>query len=163
MPQPLGGGIRLPDLGQIVAAEQMGKHCGVDLVGLHFRLCDGLDLQWIADHDLGHEGPQDLDHCPGVGGGFQGQAVVLAELLPRELLQGRSAAVDRKPEQPLALGVEGTDLQRLLVQIQANVAHAVDSFPSMIFAAGGLRPKLRPPGGEVHALGVPAIRPRNRK
>jgi hypothetical protein len=62
----------LPHGWQEIAAQELRKNLGIDLIRLDLGFDDRLDLKRIAREDRGHEGPQDLDHRPCVGGRFQG-------------------------------------------------------------------------------------------
>jgi hypothetical protein len=120
--EPLGAVVGLPDRGQVVATEELGEDLGVDLVGLDLGLGDGVGLERIADDDLGDEGAEDVDDGPGVGGGLQGEVVALAELGPGERLQLLSQAAGAAAVGDLALVIEGTDFDELLVEIEADVS-----------------------------------------
>ena len=56
--QPLGGGIRCPDFGQIPRCVQACQCPRVDLAGLHMGMCDRLHLQRVGDRHPLHEGRQ---------------------------------------------------------------------------------------------------------
>jgi hypothetical protein len=83
-PELLGGFVGLPDAWQEVAAEQVGQDAGIDLVRFDLGRGDGLGLLWIGDHHFGHAGFEEADDGPGVGGGFQSDAVVGGQELPGE-------------------------------------------------------------------------------
>jgi hypothetical protein len=97
--QLLRGCVGLPHARQKVAAQQLGQHVGIDLVGLDLGLGDGFGLHWIADHDLGHARPQRLDHRPGVGGRLQNDPVGRQQTQPSSVGTGRSD-VARRPGPP---------------------------------------------------------------
>jgi len=52
-----GGLVGLPDFRQEVATQELGQDVGVDLVGLHFGLGDGLGGHGIGDQYLRHMRP----------------------------------------------------------------------------------------------------------
>jgi hypothetical protein len=53
-PHPLRGFVGMPDLRQKIAAQQLGQHVRVDLVGFDFELRDGFGGQRIGHHHSGH-------------------------------------------------------------------------------------------------------------
>ena len=68
-------GVGPPDLGQIVAAQQVGQNAGIDLVGFHLGVGDGSGLQGIADHHAAGVAFEQIDQGPGEAGGLEGDGV----------------------------------------------------------------------------------------
>ena len=85
--------ISYPDFRQKAARIELGKHAGVDRIGLDLRMSDDAHLLWVSDHDL-----LDLrcDHRSDRGcvtGRFDDDHVLLRKLLC-ESLEKRPAHVD---------------------------------------------------------------------
>ena len=123
VPQPLGDAVRLPDLGEEVAPQEVRQDLGVDLVGLHLRLGDGPGLQRIADDDRRDEGAQDVGDGPGAGRRLDGQLVGRLEVIPGEGLERLPLADDGVPGEDLPRPVEDADLERALVEVEADESH----------------------------------------
>lgn len=137
-----GGFVGLPDLGQEVAAEQLGQYVGVDLVGLHLRLGDGLRGHRVGDHHAGHVRPEQVGHGPAVGRGLQGHMVARPEDLRSEqaedmAVQGEPLAVD-----DIAGLVDDARLDNALVDIEADKAY--HGIGHGRFSLAGARPRARP-------------------
>ena len=119
--QQRGGFVGLPDLRQIITAQQLRQHFGVDLIGLDLRLSDGLGGQRIAGHHLGHEGAQEPRHGPGIRGRFQSDAILRREHRAREIEQLFAVEVFQPLfDEHFALGVDDADLQDAFVDIEAD-------------------------------------------
>lgn len=77
-PHVLRGGIRFPNHRQLVAAQELRQHDGVQLVRLDLRLGDGPRLERVAHHHTPDVRTEQLDHTPGVGRGFQHHLIFAA-------------------------------------------------------------------------------------
>ena len=75
---------RNPDAGEEVGTEELGENEGVDFVGFDFGLGDGFGAHGVADDDFFDEGLEECGDGPGVGGGFQSDAVLGSEVLTGE-------------------------------------------------------------------------------
>ena len=75
---------RNPDAGEEVGTEEWGENEGVDFVGFDFGLGDGFGAHGVADDDFFDEGLEECGDGPGVGGGFQSDAVLGSEVLTGE-------------------------------------------------------------------------------
>lgn len=115
-----GQRIGLPDAGQVVCAQQLGQHPGVDLVGLDLGGCDGLGAQGVGDEHLGDVGLEDVCDGPGVGGGLEGQPVFRAELLGGKGFERLSCGGKAVTMCDLSLRIENASLDDALVDVESD-------------------------------------------
>ena len=106
-----------PDAGKEVHAEKLSEDLGVDLVGLDFGLSDHLGAERITDDDFFDEGSEDGGDGPGVGGGFQSDAIVFGEMFPGERFDDGAGGEEALGEDDFAVVVEDHGLDFFLVDI----------------------------------------------
>ena len=90
---PFRGRIRRPDFRQITGRVQAGQRAGINLVGLHMGMGDGLDLKWIGNHHPLYMRRQNPGHRHAVSRRFDHHLVSLLQL-PAKPLQGRAGHID---------------------------------------------------------------------
>ena len=124
--QVAGGRVGLPDFGEISQPEQVRQDGRIDFVGFDFGLGDQPGGHGIGDHDLGHERLQGADHGPGVGGGFQGHAVVGFQARAADVRQGgRVDALVTERVEHVTGRIDDVSHDQVLVKIDADVANHV--------------------------------------
>ena len=132
----------MPDFRQEVAAEQLGQHVGIHLVGLDLGLGDGLGDQRVGDHHAGHVLLQDAGHGPAVGGRFQGHLIGGPQHVLGEVRRAWRGSARRCGFEAASFGVHeaGRDLPLVHVEAHKTVAagfgHAI---LSLARSAGGTR------------------------
>ena len=85
--------ISYPDFRQKAARIELGKHAGVDRIGLDLRMSDDAHLLWVSDHDLLDLRRDHRSDRSCVTGRFDDDHVLLRKLLC-ESLEKRPAHVD---------------------------------------------------------------------
>lgn len=113
---------RDPNLWDQVSSEQFGQADGIVLVGLDGSSSDPFDLQGVGDDGAADEGGDDVVEPPGVAGGFEDDGVGWAEVGSGP--GGEVVEVDAAGgvEDDLLLSVDGSDDDKMLVQVDADEA-----------------------------------------
>ena len=88
--------IGLPDVGQVIATQQVGQHRCVDLIRLHLGLGNGFRGHGVGNNNSRHMGPEYFGHRPAVGCGFQRHVVRRAQ---GDLSKGLQDDIIRRTEQ----------------------------------------------------------------
>jgi hypothetical protein len=114
--------IRNPDFRQKAARVKLGKHAGIDRIGLDLRMSDDAHLHGVRDHDLLDVRRDHGSDWGCVAGRFDDDHVLLRKLLC-ESLEKMTAHVDAPQPFELAL-VPGDRLGEGAVDIQSNDPHA---------------------------------------
>jgi hypothetical protein len=135
--EALGVGVGVPHGGEILRAEQLRQHLGIHLVGLDLGLGDGAGQERVGDHGLGDEGSQGGGHGPAVGGGFQGELVVRAEVFAREGGEAGAGAGEGIALQHLAAGVHDAGFRRAAVDVQTDETFHLQLAPRELGCAAG--------------------------
>ena len=113
--------ISYPDFRQKAARIELGKHAGVDRIGLDLRMSDDAHLLWVSDHDLLDLRRDHRSDRSCVTGRFDDDHVLLRKLLC-ESLEKRPAHVDTPQSFELAIS-PGDRLGEGAVDIQTNDPH----------------------------------------
>ena len=96
--------VAAPDPRDEVGGEQVGEHACVDLVGLHARVADGLQLARVGEHDLSCVRLDEARDGERVAGRLQHHAVVRRQAGRKELqVCGRGGDASRGAR-PAAVG-----------------------------------------------------------
>src|SRR5271165_1499509 len=118
-----GGWIGDPHARQEIAAQQVGQHQRVDLIGFDFGFGDGAGAQRVGDHHFGNKGLQQADHGPGVGGGFNGNVGAGRQMLAGEAGDGFPGGGEVVAMEHASGVVEDYGFDDFLVQIERGKWH----------------------------------------
>ena len=121
--QELGVGIGKPDAGQEARAQQLREHECIDAIGFDFGFGDGAGAHGIGDDDFLYERLEDANHGPGIGGGFDGEQVLLGQMAAGEAFQRRSGGGEAFAVDQVAGVVQDGGFHDFLVEIESGKWH----------------------------------------